>query len=289
MSDDVESYMDGTNAGNLDLYFPLVRSRSIHRIRNRMAFTPIDISIYLLRCRQETPLQPQAVIFRNWNDETPTSAAAYAPVLGTPLNYTWPISQDILAQNDPTGVQVDMTINAEVSMQLGVTPQWSPTFNEYWEVCKVMKQRLKASDILEFHFEQEYGVCHSLNDFIANFTNAPGEVIKYNRYTTGDYELLITFNGLPGTCEGNIEGTTLNVDALKSRISKTVSHSLSYAWPTLAKGDSTQSVEPDELFKKGWITSTEKTTNLQRRMGYFKDGYNPLVTTNQSEKEGGGI
>jgi hypothetical protein len=79
------------------------------------------------------------------------------------------------------------------------------------------------------------------------------------------------------------------VDALKSRISKTVSHEIKYAWPTITKGDPTQNVKPEGLTQIGWITANEKNTTLDRRTAYFKDGYNALVTTNLSEKEGGGI
>jgi hypothetical protein len=289
MTDDVESYMDGSNAGNLDLYFPLVSTYSTHRIRNRMIYTPIDISLYLLRCREETDECPQAEIWSSWDTTGPASSSYNAPVEGNPQPYVWPTQEGIVSQDDPEGTQIDQTFVIESSCQLGVTPQWSPQFNKLWQVCDVIKQRLSPNDILEFHFSEEFAQCHSLNDFIANYGPNFTSNARYNRYTAGDYEILITFNGIPGTCEGNIESTTLSVDALKSRISKTVSHEIKYAWPTLTTGDSTQTVEPDELFRRGWITAAEKTTVLGRRTDYFANGYNAVITTNATEEAGGGV
>ena len=290
MSDDVITYMDGNNTGNLDLYFPLTGTASTHRIRNRMIYTPIDISIYLLRCRQRTDLMPHAVIWSEWDSTGIAGGAGYAPVKGDPQPFVWNCEDSQITQTDPDGTTLEtLNIHAESSCQLGVTPLWSPNFNRLWQVCDVLKQRLEPNDICEFTFTEEFAACHSLNDFIANYGSDPDNVqSKYDRYSPGDYELLITFNGIPGQCQGNIENSVLSVDALKSKISKTVHHEIKYSWPTLTAGDAAQLLQPNELFRRGWMAASEKTTVLGRRTAYFSDGYAAIVTTDEQKETGGG-
>lgn len=289
MTDEVEGYMDGAQAGNLDLLFPLVGTTSVHKIRNRMVYTPIDVTIMILRCREVTDRHPAGSIWNDWDPTGPATSSYYAPRGDDDNPYVWPTQQATIIQKDYQGNDVSKIFNIETSCQLGVTPQFSPTFNRLWQVCNVMKQRLEPNDILEYHFTQEFQQCHSLNDFIANYGPTLTAAPDLNRYSCGDYELLIMFAGIPGTCVGNVADTTLSVDALKSRISKTVSHNIRYAWPTLIKGDYTQSSKPEELFQRGWITTKEKTAFTNRRTDYFANGYSATITTDASEETGGGI
>lgn len=289
MSDDVITYMDGVNTGNMDLYFPLTGTVSTHKIRNRMIYTPVDISIYILRCRERTDYMPHGAIWASWDSEPTTAHHGYAPVFGDPQPYVWSCEDGQLTQNNPDGDSVVQNVHIESSCQLGVTPLWSPSFNRLWQVCDVLKQRLEPNDICEFVFTEEFAACHSLNDFIGNFGSDPDTTLsKYDRYAPGDYEILVTFNGIPGQCEGNVENSTLSVDALKSKISKTVSHEIKYSWPTLSVGDARQSTKPDELFRRGWISASEKTTVLGRRTAYFSEGYSAIITTDEAKETGGG-
>ena len=289
MSTEVSEYMDGEETGNLDLYFPLVSSYSKHKIRNRMIYTPIDVSIYILRCRVQTDRAPSGSIWNDWGTNGISLSAGFAPTGNVDYPFVWTTQQGVVSQNDPGGAQIDTTYTIESSCQLGVTPQYSPVFNKFWQVCDVLKQRLEPNDILEFHFSEEYKDCHSLREFTANYGVGESSGNTLNRYVSGDYEILITFNGIPGTCEGNMPATTLSVDALKSRISKTVEHELKYAWPTLTQGDYVQESKPDELFRRGWISSKEKRPFIGRRTDYFANGYNAVITTNATEESGGGV
>jgi hypothetical protein len=282
----------GANISNVDLLFPLVSTRSVHKIRNRMQFTPIDLSIYLLRCRETSDRHPAGSIWNQWNDLSITPSDQFAPITGPDQPYVWKAKEATVDQTDPDGSSTSsLTFYKESSCQLGVTPFWSPAFNKYWECCQVIKQRLEPNDILELWFEQDFKDCHSLNNLIAWFGSAVQNVQQNQRYVPGDYEILIFFNGIPGTCAGNTEnGPTLSVDALKARISKTVQHSLQFAWQSTSVTDPRQAtMPPTELYKEGWITATQRTANTSRRTGYFSDGYDAILTTNEQSSTGGGV
>lgn len=299
MSPAVADYMEEANAGNLDIGFPITGTTSIHRIRNKMEFTPVDLSIYILRCRRTVLGGPWDTLLPDWNlvGNTLTTTSRYMPVnsdtldAGTSYQRTWifPVEQTSVSQTTENGLTETQTFSIESSVRLGVTPAWSPTFNRNWSICDVRKQRINPADILEFHFEQSYNKMTSLRSMIGQFGNFDGTSDGANLYLPGDYEILITYQGIPGYCEGNPTTETLEVDALKSRISKSVEHRIRYAWPTLATGNPSASTQPEELRRNGWITTKVKTATDERRTDYFSSGYNARVVTDQQLQTGGPI
>ncbi len=292
----VQNYMAGTNSGNLDLQFPIVSTTSIHSIRNRMEFTPIDLTVYLVRARVGTKFHPMNSVYKDWGLTEIVRDPSYAPVdAPDDEKFVFPREQNVVIQlkppGDPDSEQVTQAINVESSTQLGVTPQWGPTFNERWEVCDVIKERIAPEDIYELHFERSFKYPHSYRQMLTHFDTASegGDLDAIRKYCPGDYEFIFSFQGVPGTCEGNVPNSVLNVDALKSRIAKTVRHSLQYSWKTSAPGDPKASTTPEELRSDGWITSTAKNCETERRTAYFNDGYKAIVTSDETSQVGGAV
>ena len=306
MTEAVKTWMVNTTAGNSDLLFPITSVKSVHSIRNRMEFTPIDITIYVCRAINNGIVgHPACYMYEGWDNQqgSPIPDSHYAPVYGEPQSYVWETDEDTLQMYSPP-VYVTLQsqdIVKESSTVLGITPFWSPSFRENWEVCEVLKQRLEPNDRWLFEIERSFSQPHSFREMSLIYGgegSIQGTIGNITKYARGDYEILISFNGIPGTCEGNYPaaldehgnytGLNLQVDALKSKISKTVNHQLSFAWKTLSSSQAGVADVP-ELMEEGWITSTQRTTDLERRTAAFDDGYNAVVTTNQEKQRGGGI
>ena len=312
LTDAMVAYIEfSRNSGNQDVLFPIVSTSSVHTIRSAMSDTPLDVSIYLIRRKSGISAQiPAAATFSNWQvgtASTITTSPAHAPTTGMwqqggtqqlntqAYNYAFPRESVSLTCNDVEGAQQNIRFSAENPMVLGFFPTWSPEFRRQYDVIEKRTQRLKPMDTLEVHFEEHFSKCFSYRNFLGTFTGDYSDKPKAT-YCRGDYEMIIEFHGIPGTCKVPIPGdgatsnVRMNADALRSRIRKTVKHTINYAWRSMAYEDPTATaIPPDELVREGWITSAIRDTTVSRRTNYFSEGGSAIIMTNMSEQEGDGI
>tara|TARA_A100001015_G_C15018346_1_gene726682 strand:+ start:247 stop:1830 length:1584 start_codon:yes stop_codon:yes gene_type:complete len=265
----------------IDIRFPFLNVKAIHHIQNEMEYTPVDVTVYILRCRRNFVGHPGSVIWKNWNTG-PLFDSDYAPVLQG-LTEELVYTVDTANVTDGTGTS---TINQESSSVLGITPYWSPTFLRNWNIVKVIKDRLQPNDIMELHLEREYKDAISYRYLESQDINTSS---GNPTYIPGDYEILISFAGAEGTCQGATPSTdsNINVAALRSRISKRVEHSVSFAWESITATDPTAaSAAPYELFRKGWMFASQRTVVPEERNAKFSDGYAAVVMSNADVKVG---
>ena len=312
ISDNVSTYLGQRNAGNLDLLLPIVSTHSVHTIRSSMTDTPLDVTVYLLRRKSGISTRcPLAETFYVWgeNNTQITTNDSFAPKTGlwqqggqqapSPNTQAYDLAfpRKLISRNcaDSEGNQQTIEFSGENTSVLGFFPTWSPEFRRKYEIIEKKTQRLKPMDTIEVHFDEYFSRCFSYRDFSGTFGDDLASVPK-STYCRGDYDILVTHQGIPGTCsvpnpgEEPSENVRMSADALRSRIRKTVSHKIRYAWKTLAYNDPTSSfLEPDELFRQGWITSAIRETTVSRRTAYFEDGGNSIIMSNMTEKEGDGI
>jgi hypothetical protein len=276
-----------------------------------MSDTPLDVSIYLIRRRSGISAEiPVSATFSNWPTgagTTITTSPAHAPVTGmwqqegtqstttSAYNFAFPRESIGLTCNDVEGSSQNIRFSAENSMVLGFFPTWSPEFRRQYDVIEKRTQRLKPMDTIEVHFEEHFSKCFSYRDFVGTYNGEYADK-PLSCYAKGDYEIIIEFHGIPGTCKVPIPGdgatsdVRMNADALRSRIRKTVKHQINYAWRSMAYEDPTATaIPPDELVREGWITSAVRDTTVSRRTNYFNEGGSAIIMTNMTEQEGDGI
>lgn len=310
ISDAVKLYLTvNKNSGNQDVLLPIVSTQTVHTIRSAMSDTPVDVSIYLIRRKSGVEAKiPAAATFQNWNVSSAiTTSYSHAPLTGmwqqdgsqtlstTAYDFAFPRERESITCNDVEGAQQTINFSAENPMVLGFFPTWSPEFRRQYEVIEKRTQRLKPMDTIEVHFEEHFSTCFSYRDFLATYGGDYADK-ALAAYAKGDYEMIIEFHGIPGTCkvpvpgDESTENVRMNADALRSRIRKTVKHSINYAWRSMAYEDPTSSAPPpDELVREGWITSAVRDTTVARRTNYFSEGGSAIIMTNMSETEGDGI
>lgn len=284
LSADVLNYMAEQNTSNSDLLFPITRTRSTHRICNNLTESEVEISAYLLKARQPSQGHPLGDMFNFGIAESisTTWPTDLAPQQGGDGPYYW--------QGKKTGVLVGLPGNpaenapwdGENTTCPGVTPFLSPRFRTNWEVMDVMHQRLQPADTWQLCVERKFRHPVRWNFFkgelgYASDTNfdMPDPTLPKvaNYYRTGDYEVLFSFSGLPGMVSGwqtgevsgndetDVEIASLaprNVDCKRSRISKTVHHEVSAAWPTLVLKGQQPTTGSDELIENTFITATQR-------------------------------
>ncbi len=311
LTDEMVGYLEyQRNSGNEDVLFPIVSTSSVHTIRSAMSDTPIDVSIYLIRRKTGVEATiPAANTFENWTvgNTSITTNQNNAPVTGMwqqsgsqvlqtrAYDYAFPRESVSLTCNDVEGASQNIRFSAENPMVLGFFPTWSPNFRRRYEIIEKRTQRIKPMDTIEVHFEEHFSECFSYKDMASTFSGANANKVM-SCYARGDYDMLIEFHGVPGTCKVPQPGdesspdVRMNADALRSRIRKTVTHKIRYAWRSMAYEDPTATaIPPNELVREGWITSAVRDTTVARRTNYFSEGGSAIIMTNMTEQEGDGI
>ena len=286
LSTDVINYIQGSNTSDSDLLFPITRTRSTHRIQNNLTESEVEVTAYLLKCKYPVRGFPVGHMF-NFGLPNPVAPGTvwpsnYAPQNGQDGPYYWERRNVGVPAADPGSASVLAKWQAEVNTCPAVTPYLSPYFREHWEICDVMHQRLQPADSWEVIFQRNYRHPCRWNVFKGFFADVGGAMPDADNlaaagyYWPGDYEIVFSHAGLDGIVSGfetgKMTGTgedddplvienlaPRNVDCKRSRISKTVHHEISAAWPTLVlSGKQPTPSSAAELEDKGFITATQR-------------------------------
>ena len=286
ISANVLAYMSKTDTSDSDLLFPITRTRSTHRVSNNLTESEVEVTAYLLKCKNKVSGHPVRHMF---DFSKPNSDASEWPTYLAPQNgqagpYYWQARRVGVQVANPGEAAQTKSWDGELSTCPGVTPSLSPWFRNHWEIMDVMHQRLQPTDSWDVVFERRYRHPMRWNVFKGWFEERGGSTAPQmpdssepevvDNYFPGDYEIVFSFAGLDGVVSGWQTGVVTlaapgqdakieslnprNVDCKRSRISKTVHHEISAAWPCLVlKGDQpTQGAE--ELMDKGFITATQR-------------------------------
>lgn len=284
VSNDVLVYMGQTNTSDSDLLFPVTKTRSTHRLCNNLTEAEVEVTAYLLKCKMPIQGFPLGHMFNfgRENDDPTNWAPSLAPQNGQAGPYYW----SGVKVSVPAAQSGDATVLAawdgETNTAPAVTPSLSPGFRSYWEIMDVMKQRLQPADSWEVIFERHFRHPMRWNTFKGELgkqsdgayimpDSDDNKVVDF--YREGDYEILFSFRGLDGVVSGwetgkvsgnspeDVKIETLaprNVDCKRARISKTVHHEISVAWPSLVLKGEQPTQGSEELINNGFITATQR-------------------------------
>lgn len=185
--------------GNVDAFFSFDSVIDTSTFRNRSEYTPGQVKVYLLQARVDTGLPPWLGVHNDWESGN------------IPIDYLTPRKglslSDSNTDYDDAGTTTPFptapnstkiwTDNAAV---LGFTPQLSPWFREHWAVVDVYKSPvLNPGDQWQFQVKQHKARMLSWVDSLYKL-GGNSTLETHVRYFTGDYELLVQFQGAPGFC-----------------------------------------------------------------------------------------
>jgi len=301
----VKDYMNDENTGNVELYLPLQSTWSTHQIENRMTQSSVTVSAYLVRCKEDFLGHPMRSVY-NW-DIPPSTASGetdLAPTKAPDGNYYMEnriqktISAGVVGNTGSPGVVWDI----ETITRPGITPAFSPKFRKHFEIVDVMHKEIEPQDSWELTFKRTFARPLKWTTFKAMFKgDEPLSTQRtYDYIREGDYEVFFSFIGNPGTASGfamgKISGIVdpatgdptvkmesfdpITVQSHRSRIAKTVSHSLSVAWPNASMKEKDGTAVPDELKNNGFITVSERLTDA----GEYWAAFERQVTDGDGEK-----
>jgi hypothetical protein len=169
------------------LRFPVSEKKLSVTITNRNTYTPTKVTIYVVR-----------------NRSTQTVPCAYNVYTDRSLNTNTPIQYLYSVDSPPTQVLDDVAapvanafFNTETSMHLKASPVMGQAFTDFYTVVSVHKKLLGPSDVLTFNLAVGMNGL-DMQDVSDNFQlTLPNDVPQSPRYVIGDYQLLVTFEGIP--------------------------------------------------------------------------------------------
>lgn len=172
-----------------DLFYGLTGITSTVTFGNCMQFMPVDLKIYLCKCKERTQWAPHECWFSPNKSHTPV---ATTPLMRADYVYDAGAPADATSAGTSLAPNSAQTLFAEASVHVGSTPMYSPTFRNHWEIVDVIKQTIEPNDKFEFTFHREYRKCVSIRNLEEVRTT-----FEKGLYVPGDYALLTTFRGKP--------------------------------------------------------------------------------------------
>ena len=288
------TWLDNRYTQSADKYFAICYMQDEVTISNGMTYLPVDLKIYLCKCKQDTEYGPAQA----WYDPRP--ASSFQDVMDNSYVY----GQDGLEANQEFSCKLPSESGispasastftaassyAYTSVHLGATPFFSVQFRENWEVMDVIKQRIFPTDKFELKLKREFSEAYSVR--MAENQRDRG---KNHMYDQGDYALLITFRGTP--CMMHYDGVDTATDIQKVREvevspSKIMVHtrsSFGIAAPKIDVDAFKNDTSTGITIESNVITSTARmldTTTITRSFG--DTIWNPEVITNVEQQQGG--
>jgi hypothetical protein len=169
------------------LRFPVSEKKLSVTITNRNTYTPTKVTVYVVRNRSTLPVSCAENVFtdRSLN-------------VNVPLQYLYPVdSPRTQVLDDSASPVADLFFDAETSMHLKASPVMSQGFGDRYNVVSVHKRLLGPSDVLTFNLTVEMNGL-DMDDVADNFSlNQSADTPQLPKYVIGDYQLLVTFEGIP--------------------------------------------------------------------------------------------
>ncbi len=277
------AWLGDENNASSDLYYAINSIEDYVTFSNLMKYSPVELKIYLCKCKSRSA-NPACT---DWF--IPTGTTSHPNFMRN--SYLYPATAQVVT--DPDGGDSG-TFYPESSVHLGATPFYSPQFRAKWDVVDVVKQIIMPTDKFVLKFEREFRHAHSLRDlYQINNTAIPNG--NQGWWNEGDFNLVVTFKGLPSILELKSPGTNVQplreVDAGPAKISMTSRSRMQINAPNLHTPDSNVSVPAawdNYVSGEGRVLDTAiRTIPFSNVDGSTGAAWQISVVTNVEEKVGG--
>lgn len=284
ISDSIFEYLSDYNTGNVELYLPLESTWSTHQLQNRLTQSNVIVSAYLVRCTRDWIGHPLRTVY-DWSVD-PDPGMGLNPLENmAPMRspddrtYYWPRQQRAVKVGDQNSATSTTTWDAETATRPAVTPSLSPLFKNHFEIVDVLHKELEPHDTWELTFKRTFKRPLKWSTFKGEYAGKEpfSDTATWDTHSKGDYDIFFSFAGGPGSCSGYGMGKTtdpqgtgkpedfevetlgaITVDNHRCRISKTVKHSLSVAWPVVYSEGQASDPPPTQLTEQGFISVSER-------------------------------
>lgn len=281
MTDTDRAWLDQTDNMSADKFYAIDYIEDTVTIANGMKFSPVDLKIYLCKCKSGTGYSPASLWFRPDGTNTVENMMRNDYVYGTSS------LESNLPGADFSGLQ-SVNHYGEASVHIGSTPYYSSMFRNHWEVEDVIKQEILPTDKFELCIKRHLKHATSVRDLEQQHDMNDGG--GYAGFMEGDYALLITFCGKP--CFMRYQDTVgVNMQSLRetdvspSKILVTSHSSFGIASQNLVNSDSTPGTSKQSenyIAGEGRVLDTDIKT-----LSFSNADWLPEVITNVSVEEGG--
>jgi hypothetical protein len=283
MTDADRTWLDQTDNMSADKFYAIDYIEDTVTIANGMEYSPVDLKIYLCKCKSNTVYSPAALWFNPEGENVPANLMRN--------DYVYDSTPD--SSNLPSSAFADLspvTHYGNASVHVGATPFYSSSFRNHWSVEEVIKQTILPTDKFELCVKRHMRKAQSVRE-LEQLRDPSGSAGGNNApYSEGDYALLITFRGKPGfmrytgTLDVGQEGLR-ETDVTPSKILVTSRSSFGIASPNLVNSDSTPGTSKQTenyIAGEGRVLDTELKT-----LDFMNADWKPEVITNVEVKEGG--
>ena len=284
MTDADRTWLDQSDNQSADKFYAINYIDDIVTIANGMEYSPVDLKIYVCKCKSQTQYSPAACWFNPVGEATPLNHMRN--------DYVYPQSTpDLSTLPSPAfaGLQ-PISHYGNASVHLGSSPFYSPTFRNHWTVEDVVKQQILPTDKFELHFKREFRKATSIRELEQERDDSSAGGGARAPFCVGDYALLITFRGKAGFMRytGDLaagqEGLR-ETDVTPSKILVTSRSSFGISSPNLINSDATPGTSKQTenyIAGEGRVLDTELQT-----LDFTNTDWKPEVVTNVAVKEGG--
>lgn len=171
----------------VDMVFPLTKKTLTTVITNNNTYTPCKIKVYVIRNKVNAHIPAAAYCI------DPNQSGVN---VGIPLDYIYTASSPDVPLLDSGAASTNVTgFVTERSMHLEASPFMGQRFKDYFDLTASYTKILGPGDILKYKLSVDQDGLR-LSDAKNNFSYN-GNANMDQRYIIGDYQLVITYEGLP--------------------------------------------------------------------------------------------
>ncbi len=281
MTDEDRTWLDQTDNMSADKFYAIDYIEDTITIANGMKFSPVDVKIYLCKCKSRTNYSPAALWFR------PDGSNTTPNLMRNDYVYDSASVASNLPSSAFSGLQ-PVNHYADAFVHIGSTPFYSSMFRNHWEVEDVIKTEILPTDKFELNVKRHLKEATSIRELEQEVDMNDGG--GYAEWCEGDYSLLITFKGKPafmryqGTLSTGEEGLR-ETDVSPSKILVTSHSSFGIASNNLINSDSTPGTSKQT---SNYITGEGRVLDTTlKTLDFGNADWLPEVITNVSVSEGG--
>jgi len=275
ISDEVITWLGQEENNSSDLFYAVNSTTSIVEFSNADLYLPINLKIYICKCKKRTRFAPAA----DWFVPSGTTTQIY-----NRMSEKYVYKSPAATSKESPGGGTAQDLFSETSVHLGATPFYSPTFRENWEVVDLVKQTIESTDKFQLTVHREFRNAHSIRDL-----EEGRDTISQGFYQPGDYAMLITFAGSP--CIMKYQGTTSQpfdlkeVDASPVKLVMTSRSSINISAPDLYTTANAPTSRPSN---GNYISGEGRVLDVTLdNHAYSDSSWLPSVITNVEQETGG--
>lgn len=272
---EVLTWLNQEENNSSDLFYAINSFTDVITFSNAGLYLPLNLKIYVCKCKQRTKFAPAA----DWFIPTGEEVQSYNRMTS---NYVYDSGNPVV--RTPSGGGTGSNIFDETSVHVGSTPFYSPTFRENWEVTDVVRQTIETTDKFELTLHREFRNCHSIRQL-----EEGRDSMQSGFYLPGDYGLIITYKGSPCIMKyqgGGPDYDLKEVDCSPVKLMMSSRSSMNITAPDLYTTSNTSSTSSRTT--GNYITGEGRVLDVSLDTHPYNDvNWLPNVITNVEEKSGG--